>query len=95
VGQQQNCLMRTAQSFIRETRLRLGMQQARAGEEKGAKEENSIMKFTIAATSLIVLVFCPSVSSQDGLQLFRKMQDALGGGDTIAAVRDYGRAATG
>jgi hypothetical protein len=28
-------------------------------------------------------------SSHDGISLFRRMQDALGGADTIAAVRDF------
>jgi hypothetical protein len=40
--------------------------------------------FTIAS-----LLLCSSVFSQDGLQLFHKMQDALGGADRIAAVRDF------
>jgi hypothetical protein len=38
---------------------------------------------------LISLFLCSSVFSQDGLPLFRKMQDALGGADRIAAVRDF------
>lgn len=47
------------------------------------------MKYVFASISAIVLFLQPSVPSQDGLPLFHKMQDALGGGDRIAAVRDF------
>jgi len=39
--------------------------------------------------ALVALFLCSSVFSQDGLPLFRKMQDALGGADRIAAIRDF------
>jgi len=39
--------------------------------------------------ALASLFLCSSVFSQDGLPLFRKMQDALGGADRIAAIRDF------
>ena len=38
---------------------------------------------------LLCLLLGSSAFSQDGLPLFRKMQDALGGADRIAAVRDF------
>ena len=41
------------------------------------------MSFAAAA-----LFFCSPVFSQDGLPLLRKMQDALGGADKLAAIRD-------
>jgi hypothetical protein len=43
----------------------------------------------VAALTLVVLSLGSSVFSQDGLPLLRKMQDALGGADKIAAVRDF------
>ena len=39
--------------------------------------------------ALASLFLCSSVFSQGGLPLFRKMQDALGGADRIAAIRDF------
>jgi hypothetical protein len=48
-----------------------------------------MIKYIFAGVSVIVLFLCQSVSSQDGLQLFHKMQDALGGADRIAAIRDF------
>ncbi|HJZ77909.1 MAG TPA: hypothetical protein VKE51_39545 [Vicinamibacterales bacterium] len=39
--------------------------------------------------TLLVLLAASSVLSQDGVGLFRRMQDALGGADRIAAVHDY------
>jgi hypothetical protein len=39
--------------------------------------------------ALVPLFLCSSVFPQDGLSLFRKMQDALGGADRIAAIRDF------
>jgi len=39
--------------------------------------------------TLLVLLAASSLFSQDGVALFRKMQDALGGAERIAAVRDY------
>jgi len=41
------------------------------------------------SSALASLFLCSSVFSQDGLPLFRKMQDALGGADRIAAIRDF------
>jgi hypothetical protein len=43
----------------------------------------------LTAFSSIVLLLCPPVSPQDGPPLFRKMQDALGGADRIAAICDF------
>lgn len=39
--------------------------------------------------TLASLLLCSPGFSQDGLPLFRKMQDALGGADRIAAIRDF------
>src|SRR5260370_41616891 len=49
------------------------------------------MQRTSAAGSLTVLslFFCQPAFSQDGLQLFHKMQEALGGAKKIAAIRDF------
>ena len=45
---------------------------------------------SLLVSLILVLVFlCSSAFSQDGLPLFRKMQDALGGADRIAAIRDF------
>ena len=53
-------------------------------------------KSILVRLSLVSLFLCTSgfpqdspVSSTDGLRLFHKMQDALGGADKIAAVRDF------
>jgi len=47
-------------------------------------------KASAAATlTLLSLFFCPSGFSQDGLQLFHRMQKALGGAQRIAAIRDF------
>jgi hypothetical protein len=46
-------------------------------------------KSTVLSSALASLFLCSSVFSQDGLPLFRKMQDALGGADRIAAIRDF------
>jgi hypothetical protein len=43
----------------------------------------------VASFTLLTLFLCPSVFAQDGLQLFHKMQEALGGADRIAAIRDF------
>jgi hypothetical protein len=43
----------------------------------------------IASSVVVSLFLCPSVFSQDGLQLFHKMQEALGGATEIAAVHDF------
>jgi hypothetical protein len=53
------------------------------GVQYGMRVRPIIVSFTSAA-----LFFCSSVFSQDGLPLLRKMQDALGGADRIAAIRD-------
>jgi hypothetical protein len=42
-----------------------------------------------AFVALATFVFCSSAAGQDGLQLFHKMQAALGGAEKIASVRDY------
>src|SRR6476646_11473406 len=56
------------------------------------------MQFTAIVVSFIVasLFLCSSVSSQEatvslqqGQRLFHKMQEALGGAEKIAAVRDF------
>jgi hypothetical protein len=36
-----------------------------------------------------VLFFCPLASPQDAIQLFHKMQVALGGADKIASIQDF------
>jgi hypothetical protein len=38
---------------------------------------------------LATILFCSALSGQDALQLFHKMQAALGGAEKIAAVRDF------
>jgi hypothetical protein len=43
----------------------------------------------VTTLTLIALFVCPSAFSQDGLQLFHRMQKALGGAKRIAAVRDF------
>jgi hypothetical protein len=43
----------------------------------------------VASLTLLSLFFCPSGFSQDGLQLFHRMQKALGGTKKIAAIRDF------
>lgn len=47
------------------------------------------VKSPLVCLLLISLCVCSSVFSQDGLPLFHKMQDALGGANRIAAVRDF------
>jgi hypothetical protein len=42
-----------------------------------------------ASVALSMLLFCASSSGQDALQLFHKMQTALGGAEKIASVRDF------
>ncbi len=42
----------------------------------------------VVLLTMASLLRCSSASSQDALPLFRKMQDALGGADRIAAIRD-------
>jgi hypothetical protein len=42
-----------------------------------------------AMLSVGVLLLGPTVFSDDGLQLFHKMQKALGGADKIAAIREF------
>ena len=43
---------------------------------------------TLAGLTLLALALCRPAVSQDTLPLFRRMQDAIGGADRIAAVRD-------
>jgi hypothetical protein len=45
-------------------------------------------RFSVSVV-LLALLFCSASSGQDGLQLFHKMQDAIGGADKIASVRDF------
>ena len=50
------------------------------------------MKFLSCAEASLVglsLFVCPSAYPQDALQLFHKMQEALGGADKIARIRDF------
>jgi hypothetical protein len=46
-------------------------------------------KPTFVSLTLASLFLCASAFSQDGLPLFHKMQQALGGADKIAAIRDF------
>lgn len=43
----------------------------------------------VAWFPLLSLFLCSSAFAQDGLQLFHKMQEALGGAGKIAAIRDF------
>jgi hypothetical protein len=45
-------------------------------------------RFSVSV-ALLALLFCSASSGQDALQLFHKMQDAIGGADKIASVRDF------
>jgi len=47
------------------------------------------MPRAVASFTLFGFLLCRLAFSQDGLQLFHKMQAALGGADKIAAIRDY------
>jgi len=49
----------------------------------------AIRQALLVLSALASLFFGSSASSQDGLPLFRRMQDALGGADRIAAIRDF------
>src|ERR1051326_3967209 len=42
-----------------------------------------------ASLTVLSLLFCRPACSQDGLLLFHKMQNALGGSRKIAAIRDF------
>lgn len=42
-----------------------------------------------ASICLAVFLFCSAVLGQDALQLFHKMQTALGGAEKIVVVRDF------
>jgi outer membrane lipoprotein-sorting protein len=44
---------------------------------------------SISLVGLLSLVLCSAASAQDGLELFHKMQEAMGGAEKIAAIRDY------
>jgi hypothetical protein len=47
-------------------------------------------KPSFVASSVVVSLFlCPSVFAQDSLQLFHRMQEALGGAEKIAAIHDF------
>ena len=48
-----------------------------------------LRKSTLVCQALVSLFLCATALSQDGLPLFRKMQEALGGADRIAAIRDF------
>jgi len=39
--------------------------------------------------AVLSIILCPTLFSQDGLPLIHKMQQALGGADNIAAIRDF------
>jgi hypothetical protein len=47
------------------------------------------MPRVVASFTLFGFLLCRLAFSQDGLQLFHKMQAALGGADKIAAIRDF------
>lgn len=50
------------------------------------------MRFRLFAEASLLgfaLLFCPSAFPQDALQLFHKMQEALGGADKIVAIHDF------
>jgi len=47
------------------------------------------MRRRFVPLTLASLLLCTPGFSQDGLPLFRKMQEALGGADRIAAIRDF------
>src|SRR5947209_3018220 len=44
---------------------------------------------TVTSFLTVGLLLCPSVLAQDGLDLFHKMQEALGRARNIAAIRDF------
>src|SRR5919204_34840 len=46
-------------------------------------------KLIFATFTLASVVLCTSAFSQTALQLFHRMQAALGGADRIAAIRDF------
>src|SRR5215510_4823640 len=49
-----------------------------------------IIKRTFSsAIGVSVLLLCPTIFSDDGLQLIHKMQNALGGADKIAAIHEF------
>ena len=65
---------------------------AEAGVDKDPMRTNPICTSIVLGSLCVCLsVFSQdsSVSSPEGLRLFHKMQDALGGADQIAAVRDF------
>src|SRR4029078_9106911 len=49
----------------------------------------AIRQALLVLSALASLFFGSSASSQDGLPLFRRMKDALGGANRIAAIRDF------
>lgn len=48
----------------------------------------SILRF-VCAVCFPVGFACPSMRSQDAIGLFHKMQEALGGADRIASIKDF------
>src|SRR5436309_9126213 len=44
---------------------------------------------SVAASVVASLFLCPSAFSEDGRQLFHRMQEALGGAERIAAIHDF------
>src|SRR5215831_11550291 len=42
-----------------------------------------------SAIGVVVLLLCPTIFSDDGLQLIHKMQKALGGAEKIAAIHEF------
>ena len=53
-----------------------------------AKAANMIIK-RASTIGVAVLLLCPTIFSDDGLQLIHKMQKALGGADKIAAIHEF------
>jgi hypothetical protein len=45
--------------------------------------------FLLALAALSPVFFSATCQGQDGMQLFHKMQTALGGADKIAAIQDF------
>ncbi len=46
-------------------------------------------RFGFAALLIIIILLPVASQGQDGMQLFRKMQSALGGRDKIVAIKDF------
>jgi hypothetical protein len=66
------------------------------GGGAGRHSKNEMRTTSILASIILASLFLAEsvfsespVSSPEGLRLFRRMQEALGGADRIAAVRDF------